>query len=109
MKVKLKDSIWIEGFVTQTGVDLELLSDNKSFLRDCIFDEFNSNLLYEGKTSEIPEELASQCCKYQNSYEGEPFYTEYGDITWGTYPYETAKESIQSACQSEFCIIYKTR
>ena len=98
MKTNLKENIWIEGFD-------ECVLGTQFKLKDGIIP---TNAIYFGKTSEIPEELASQCCKYQNSYEGEPFYKEYGDITWATYPYETAKESIQSACQNEFCIIYKT-
>lgn len=100
-KTELKPGIFIEGFD-----DIALWNQKICYLGQV--SEKDIELLYSGKTSEIPEELASQCCKYQNSYEGEPFYKEYGDITWATYPYITAKESIQSACQNEFCIIYKT-
>ena len=100
MKTNLKNEIWIEGFDTTN----ELVSKKEYFP---IIDGKLQNIIYSGKTSGIPEELASQCCKYQNSYEGEPFYKEYGDATWATHPYETAKESIESACNKEYCIIYK--
>ena len=107
MKTQLKDNIFIEGFVTQTGVDLELLSDNKKFLRDDILDEFNPNLIYEGKTSEIPEDIAKECVlnwrtnELYNNYKISSQYEE--------YMFKTAKESIQSACNQTYCIIYKEK
>ena len=99
MKVELKEGIFIEG-----SSNVEYFYGLEAWVN-----HYGSGVIYQGKTSEIPEELASQCCKYQNSYEGEPFYKKYGDVIWTIYPYKTAKESIQSACQNEYCIIYKTR
>lgn len=99
-KIELKPEIFIEGFDKEWEYRQRLYG-NKGISNSI-------ELLYQGRTNKIHEELASQCCKYQNSYEGKPFYKEYGGITWATYPHEKAKESIQSACQNEFCIIYKT-
>lgn len=100
-KVELKNKIFIEGFDTQWQYRKRLYGNTGI--------SNSVELIYQGKTSEMPEELASQCCKYHTIYEGSVHYKEYGNITWATYPYIEAKESIQSACNKEFCIIYKTK
>lgn len=91
MKVNLKDNIWIEGF------------DN---FRECVFaqDAYFDRLVYSGKTSEIPEETAKECvdCFKQK------WYLDYGaDIDY-LFELETSKQSILSACDKPYCIIYKT-
>jgi len=99
MKTNLKDNIWIEGF------------DDRY---ECACMAYNGfPLLYEGKTSEIPEELAKECVSKMISnnppldqeikFRGK--YYNYSSIS--NYC-KTATESIQSACNKEFCIIYKT-
>lgn len=98
-KIELKQGIFIEGFD-----DIKDWQDRN--IINAVFKDVKE--IYSGKTSEIPEEIASQCCKYHTIYEGNIHYKEYGNITWSTYPYIEAKESIQSACNKEYCIIYKT-
>ena len=96
MKTQLKDSIWIEGFDTMQSIDYCELLDAMSL---CGIKSY----IYKGKTSDIPEELAKECvhvgvltdnCK---------------DYQSGFNIFETAKESIKSACSQEYCIIYKTK
>ena len=65
--------------------------------------------MYAGKTSEVPEELAKGCveyfiqrCKYKN-YNPDKLI-EGIKLNGFNYPLQ----SIESACESEYCIIYKT-
>jgi hypothetical protein len=108
MKINLKDNIWIEGFDFNTYIQEERL-------------RFGCNkILYSGKTSEIPEELAKECiiqlvlCKGTKMDDGTILQEDicFGfknyKLGFGVVDFETAKESIQSACLQEFCIIYKT-
>lgn len=88
----LKDNIWIEGFVKK--IDLSLRSD--------IYFEDTHDVIYQGKTSEIPEEIARECVK---NFGITLFYYDYRDLMYQKF--ETAKESIQSACDKPYCIIYK--
>lgn len=70
MKVNLKDNIWIEGFDNISTWNTKL----------CYFGQVSEKqieVIWRGKTSEIPEEIA--------------------------------KESIQSACDKHYCIIYKNK
>ena len=97
-KVNLKDNIFIEGF------DNELDVYDRSI--DLCIDLGNFSILYEGKTSEIPEELldfllSEDCPKEESHY-------NYKDFLGNLCIHTTAKESIQSACDKEYCIIYKT-
>jgi len=96
MKIKLKQGIFIEGF-------------DESIYLDCASD-IGINLyvvIYKGKTSEISEELAKICVKYSGN--------SIKDYTLSKEPHPqvydnkfNAKESIQSACNQKYCIIYKT-
>ena len=96
-RVNLKDDIFIDGFDSE----LSAVSTGASMW----FGVNMELLLYAGKISEIPEELAKECVKnwrcdgLYNNYKIVPQYEE--------YLFKTAKESIQSACQEEYCIIYK--
>ena len=107
----LKDNIWIEGFDT----NYEVYSFKDTI---CFFGEATPHI-YIGKTSEIPEELAKECviqfglCKGTQLDDG---IILLGDVYFGFKNYkpgfgvvdfETPKESIQSACDKEYCIIYK--
>lgn len=74
--VNTKDDIWIEGF------ESNYLTFNSAILSSLGISQ--QDIIYRGKTSEIPEEVA---------------------IEWNTK--ETARESIQSACPEEWCIIYR--
>jgi len=98
-KVNLKDNIWIEGFD-----DMALWNQKLCYLGQML--ENNILIIYEGKTSKIPEELASQCCEYMNLWNDLVFYKQY-NLQQDAYNFKTAKESIQSACPEEYCIIYK--
>lgn len=91
-KVNLKNNICIEGFDTAD----ECFTPVAQFHPDKL-----DNVLYEGRTSEILEELARE-------------YVHIGVLTGNCKNYqsgfnifETARESIQSACDKEFCVIYK--
>jgi len=91
-KVNLKDNIWIEGF------------DDR---HECACMAYNGfPLLYEGKTSKIPEELAKECVEWSEFDNNVIKYYDYVKEYW---PHLTAKEAIQSACPEEYCIIYKTK
>lgn len=101
-KVNLKDNIWIEGFDKLSEMQIRLLT-----LPDSQF----KAVIYDNKTSEIPEELAKECVNYlQGNHSVLCGYYEsgYEDFSQNEFRYKTAKESIQSACPEEFCIIYKT-
>ena len=109
MKVNLKDNIWIEGF------------DTLDWLNAHIFPLEYFEILYKGKTSEIPEELVEECviqfclCKGTPLDDGsilqEDIYFGFKNYKpgFGVVDFETPKESIQSACDKEYCIIYKIK
>lgn len=101
-KVNLKDNIWIEGF------------ERKSLIYDRILQlGGEQNILYKGKTSEIPEDISDNCVKSINGYGFRNYIMS--DYNGGSSPFEvyipysckTAKDSIQSACKEEFCVIIK--
>lgn len=99
MKTQLKDGIWIEGF------DLSDLSEY--FLAGVNYTQSNDKeVLFVGKTSEISEELAKTCIDWNEFDDNIIKYYDYIKDYW---PHLTAKESIQSACSQEYCIIYKTK
>lgn len=87
MKTNLKDNIWIEGFNSFTGLSFALVAGVKP--------------IYSGKTSEISEELAKECVEWSEFDKDILSYYHYSKA------FKTAKESIQSACDKEYCIIYK--
>lgn len=95
-KVNLKGNIWIEGF--DKLIYLNCCSDMGISLDDVIF---------KGNTSEIPEEVAKECVEYVNGVNGIG-YRDYLIYTMVNHK-ETAKQSIQSACDKPYCIIYKTK
>lgn len=92
----LKDNIWIEGF-EEEFFQIQLLQ--------VVGIEYDKEVIYHGKTSEIPEEVAKKCVLnwrtdgLYNNYKIESQYEE--------YMFKTATESIQSACDKPYCIIYK--
>lgn len=103
MKVNLNDNIWIEGFDNES-----LMLSNKYRLLSCLYD-----IIYYGKTSEIPKKLAKTCVII-NIWEG--CIDSYKNYNKSFIPnkaddstYSTPKASIQSACPQEYCIIYKTK
>ena len=62
-----------------------------------------SELIYAGKTSDISEEIAKECVGcFKNEY-----YLDYSSEIKYLYEFKTAKGSIQSACNQEYCIIFK--
>ena len=99
-ELKLKGNIFIKGFDEKEDADVEwgnhMWWDNYRNLE-------NYELIYNGKTSEIKEEEAQ---KYVNS-KG-VFYEEY-DPNYDEHEFSMllAKESLHTACQKEYCLIYK--
>ena len=113
-KVELKEGIFIEGF-----------DDKKEFDMKLHYLVFNAPapyregkiipILYEGKTSEISEEIAREYVDFGVCSDSGPHGLGYFPY-YREYPKElnesclfTAKESIKSACSEEYCIIYKTK
>ena len=97
-QVNLKKNIWIEGFNTPLQRDNRILE-----LLPKIGDADQKDpILYWKKTSEITEEVAKQLVERLSIFT--PMYRAY-DKTYSDY-YETAVESIKSACQHKWCIVY---
>ena len=101
--INTKDDIWIEGFDT-----IEAKNDELRYL--CLVSEnMLSELIYAGKTSDISEEVAKECVEvtatglFKNYIWSDEKVQDYGMQPIST----TAKESIQSACNQEYCIIFK--
>jgi hypothetical protein len=71
--------------------------------------EWISSHVYSGKTSEIPEEVAEGCVEILAKTSIGVFYRNY--LYEKPQPVAftkcTARESIKSACDKEYCIIYK--
>jgi hypothetical protein len=99
MKINLKDNIWIEGF------DFEDAFRSRMYGASGI--SSSVTLLYQGKTDDIPEFLAKYLVKnwrtdgLYNNYKIESEYEE--------YLFKSATKSIQSACENDYCIIYKNK
>ena len=104
-KLNLKDNIWIEGFTREELFDL-----SKEDWRNIVDDVSVDKMLYSGKTSEIPEEIAKMVLDWMFWDEKieQRMYKNYNKPFIVTYPFVNYKESIQSACNKEYCIIYKT-
>ena len=103
MKTNLGTGYIIEGFNTLKEVVREQIGRDKT-------KEFRETL-YEGKTSEIPEEIAKECVEltstglYKSYMWNDDKVEEHGIQPLSN----TAKESIQSACNQTYCIIYKEK
>ncbi len=105
-KTNLKDNIFIEGFINERWMNDSI----RSYSNSCEMISKNGNkpiwryYIYEGKTSDIPEELTKECCIYNPSCLGN------GD-RWTTKldstSYRPASLAIQSICKEDYCIIYK--
>ena len=101
--VNLKDDIWIKGFDT-----IEAKNDELRYLCH-VSENMLSELIYAGKTSDISEEIAKECVEvtatglFKNYIRSDEKVQDYGMQPIST----TAKESIQSACNREYCIIFK--
>jgi hypothetical protein len=109
MKTNLGTGYIIEGFDSVAGEYNEKLGKYSYLDKDKI-------VVYYGKTSEITEEVAKKCVQYSkphyNSYLN---YTQIRGKNNTSYSkdekmwFKTAKESIQSACNQPYCIIYKKK
>ncbi len=107
----LKDNIWIEGFDSFIAHEEAIVY----FLR--ISENDNPEIVYSGKTSDIPEEIAKECVLKMMCVNAEDLvhamYRRYHagnmEVQSLTHQYScvSAKESIQSACNQEYCIIFK--
>ena len=112
----LKDNIWIEGFDTDEIVKWNELG---YYLKYLVRNSPNDTrtLVYWGKTSDIPEEIAKECVLKMMCVNAEDLvhamYRRYHagnmEVQSLTHQYScvSAKESIQSACNQEYCIIFK--
>lgn len=103
-RVNLKDDIFIDGFDSE----LSAVSTGASMW----FGKNMELLLYAGRTSEIPEELAEEyACRIIENTIGADLPLEFKGNWYNHIDYcnhcKTAKQSIQSACPEEYCIIYK--
>lgn len=98
MKTNLKENIWIEGFDTEK---------HKDSILDTWYKE--NELLWHGKTFEIPEKLANEVLKIDEELS---YWDDVRDIVYIDYQGHTStscfRTAIQSACDKPYCIIYKT-
>lgn len=97
--VNLKDNIWIEGFNRHEAGHFMITKD-RNFIGDIA-----KEIIYSGNTSDIPEEIAKECVlnwRTDGLYHNYQSVSQYEEIL-----FRTAKESIQSACNQEYCIIFK--
>ena len=96
--INLRGNIWIEGFDSQEEMltFIQKWNSNDGENVDPFFDDI---CIYQGMTIKIPEDIAEEC-----AYSG-ILTLLYKDYTLNINIFETAIESIQSACKKEFCII----
>ena len=106
-KINLKDNLWIQGFFDDKKCENEYLHIVESNELSIKYGSGKQiEVLYKGKTSEIPENAAKTYVrKMRFSYQ--TAYLSYEPYLYSPNHFPTAKESIQSACQEKFCIIYK--
>ena len=114
--VNLKDNVWIEGFDKEIDIAYyELAEAIGSGLKDFI---------YKGKTSDITEEIAKEVllshpyssaqCECYFEYDNPELDLDNTSCQCRDNPNKSRsdylwdwKESIQSACNQEYCIIFK--
>ena len=106
MKTETDYHIIFEDFATKEEMFLELMSYEKSFLRDD--HAFNDILLYQGKVDEITEKDASAFLKQiwlksKVTGDSKVVYPDYKDD--GTY-YSDWRKSLKSLTDKEYCIVY---
>lgn len=106
-KIELKPGIFIEGFDNQMSNN-DLDRYNFIYLSE-------STVLYRGKTSEIPEELAKELVDtIPHILFGVKIVDIYGNAVLfknykiNKFTKRSGKRSIRSACPFNYCIIYKT-
>ena len=101
MKIELKKDIFIEGFDA-----FERWNNYNLILNKCL-------IRYSGETSNIPEEIAKSTLDWMFWDEKieQRRYKNYNYKPGGVvkYPYTDYKDSINSACDKPFCIIYKEK
>lgn len=95
MKTNLKDNIWIEGY------------NNRVYPITALNREDVYDVLYAGKTSEIPEDVVKECLAFPLMGDFVD-YSSHNSECPSYIAVSTIKESIQSACDKPYCIIYKT-
>ena len=102
----LKGNIWILGFDTESDYRRHLYG------RRGISNKIE--VLLQGKTTDIPENIA--CLYVKHTFLKFIFkrYENYNEQDWivknqiKNQPYKTAKESILSSCSKPYCVIFKT-
>lgn len=102
----------------ETGYIIEGFDNYNDYVKFTGFKYLASKkVLYHGKTSEIPEEIAKKCVKkFNNPCAIGNCHGKFYDYSQKNRTYtvadkllNTVKESIQSACNQEYCIIYKEK
>lgn len=108
MKTELKDGIWIEGFNSEHEFR-RLLYGRRGI-------SFSIDLIYQGKTSEIPEDVAKKCVKTAPLiFDGYDLVDNCGNnvvfknYETGGFGKRSGIRSIQSACKEPYCIVYKKK
>jgi hypothetical protein len=113
-RIELKPNIILEGFDDKREFDMKLhyLTFNASSPHR---EGKVIPVLYEGKTSEMSEELAKELVDtIPHIFYGKRIVDTNGnDVLFKNYKINkfvkrSGKRSIQSACPNEFCVIYKT-
>lgn len=92
--INLKEDIWI------CGLTYIIDTHNAMYGVDSVF--------YAGKTSEIPEEIAKEILEIDEQisrweHPNDIFYKDYS----GGVSHCDFRDAIQSACNKEFCIVFK--
>lgn len=104
MRINLKDNIWIEGF------------DEFTFAYEKYNDlvELPNGTIYGGKTKNIPYSVAENCVKSYivdkgSDSERTSGYFDYNrnEKSKWVASYDSPIDSIKSACDYEYCLIYK--
>lgn len=110
IRIELKPNTILEGFADKREFDMKLYY--LTFNAPSPYREGKViPILYEGKTSDISEDIAQKCaeyyiqrCKYKNYNSDSVLGKLINGIKLNGFNY--ASESIKSACSQEYCIIY---
>jgi hypothetical protein len=88
----LKDNIWIQ----------RCDSNDELIYKTCELLDHSKIVIYSGKTSEIPEEIAKECVEQDNFESDKTFYLNYFIGNWC----DSFKEAIESAVTNPDGTIY---
>lgn len=94
---KINANVYLESFVDNYFDDM--LCDDKK------------KILYSGDIDNVPVELSSRICDFmfwdeKDNKERRRFYN-YGTRSVVSYPFLSSTESIKSACNEKYCVIFR--